>query len=135
MVKIIFREYPAIDYDTFSKKIDEIINKESTTLNSQVARAIRSAVANGPVDVFDQGGKVLNIDQILIPGQVSVIQIDHIVDKMPVLLYLLLMINKKKIFKNDQTPLVMFLDEAHELFPKISDTTCSFSSGEWVQVE
>jgi len=121
MVKMIFKEYPAIDYENFSKKITEIIKREGSSLNTQVARAIQGAILNGPADVFDQGGKVLRIEDILIPGQVSVIQIDHIVDKMPVLLYLLLMINKKKLYTTDQTPVVMVLDEAHELFPKIAN--------------
>ncbi len=121
MVKTIFKEYPAIDYDGFSKKIDDIIKREATTLNPQVAKAIKGAIINGPMDVFDQGGHNLEIEDILVPGQVSVIQIDHIVDKMPVLLFLLLMINKKKIYENDMTPLILMLDEAHELFPKISN--------------
>ena len=118
MVKMIFKDYPAVDYENFTNKINEIIRRESNTLNSQVAKAIQGAITNGPVDIFDQGGNVLQIKDILVPGQVSVIQIDHIVDKMPVLLYLLLMINRKKIYENDQTPVIMVLDEAHELFPK-----------------
>ncbi len=122
MVKKIFDEYPAIDYYGFSQKIDQIINSEKDTINPQVARAIKGAVANGPIEIFDQGGGIpLQIDDVLVPGQVSVIQIDHIVDKMPVLLYLLLMINKKKIYEGDQTPLMLVLDEAHELFPKSSN--------------
>lgn len=118
MVKAIFKNYPAINYDTFGKKINEFIKQESYTLNAQVAKAIQGAITNGPADIFDQGGKVLHLKDILVPGQVSVIQIDHIIDKMPVLLYLLLMINRKKIYEDDQTPVVMVLDEAHELFPK-----------------
>jgi len=121
MVKMIFKDYPAVDYESFSKKISETIKRESSTLNAQVAKAIQGAITNGPVDIFDQGGKVLHLKDILIPGQVSVIQIDHIVDKMPVLLYLLLMINRKKIYENDQTPVIMVLDEAHELFPKTAN--------------
>jgi len=121
MVKKVFNEYPAVSYKTFSDKINEIITHEGQTLNTQVARAIKGAIVNGPIEVFDQGGIPLQIDDILVPGQVSVIQIDHILDKMPILLYLLLMINKKKIHENDQTPLVMVLDEAHELFPKVKD--------------
>ncbi len=122
MVKTVFNEYPAISYKIFSDKINEIINRESQTLNSQVARAIKGAIVNGPIEVFDQGGIPLQIDEILVPGQVSVIQIDHILDKMPILLYLLLMINKTKIHQNNQTPLVLVLDEAHELFPKVKDS-------------
>jgi len=121
MVKMIFKDYPAVDYENFGNKITEIIRRESSTLNAQVAKAIQGAITNGPIDIFDQGSNVLQVKDILIPGQVSVIQIDHIVDKMPVLLYLLLMINKKKIYENDQTPVIMVLDEAHELFPKNSD--------------
>lgn len=121
MVKTLFKEYPAVSYKIFSEKIDEIIRREGQALNPQVARAIKGAVVNGPIEVFDQGGIPLQIDDILVPGQVSVIQIDHIVDKMPILLYLLLMINKTKIHQNVQTPLILVLDEAHELFPKVKD--------------
>jgi len=119
LVRKVFLNYPGISYPEFTKKIKIYMEQESDALNSAVQKTINNAVINGPSEYFDQGGIPLTINDLLVPGQVSVLQVDHIINQVPVLLYVLMMINKRKIFDNDLTPCMIFVDEAHRLFPKI----------------
>lgn len=125
-VKEIFQEYPAIDFEDFEKKIQKNMDSEGDILNVQVKRAILGAIKNGPKELFDQGGVPLKVEQLIVPGQVSVIQVNHIQNPLPVLLYILMMINKRKIFEEDMTPTILMVDEAHELFPRVGGNTQNY---------
>ena len=125
-VKKVFQDYPAIDFDQFEDKITANMNAEGDILNTQVKRAILGAMKNGPRELFDQGGVPLNVDQLIKPGQVSVIQVNHIQNPLPVLLYILMLINKRKIFEENMSPLMLMVDEAHELFPRVGGNTQNY---------
>lgn len=113
----VFQQYPNADFNTFKTVMNRILDT-SDYLHSSVKNAIKTALEHGPADYFDKGTDYLLLDDMLVEGQVSTIQVDHIPSAMPVLLYLLMMIHKKKILEKDETPLIMVLDEAHDIFPK-----------------
>ncbi len=84
--------------------------------------AILRSLYSGIEDIFDQSGEYLEVEKLISPGTVSVIDCSGLTDiylSRQVALYLFLAIKKHKIdVKNRDFPVLIVFDEAHELFPR-----------------
>lgn len=110
--------HPDVDYATFAMRLRTSIENDDTVHPAQ-RDAIARAVENGPREFFDARGTPLLLADLFQPGQISVVQVRHLGDaQLTVLLYLLMQVNTLKIVQGNTDPLVLVVDEAHEIFPR-----------------
>ncbi|GAB4311196.1 MAG: hypothetical protein Kow0069_11500 [Promethearchaeota archaeon] len=120
IVRKLLKEHPALTYDQFERMVQAELDADDA-VNKSVRNAIVNAIRNGPRQFFDQGGEVLDVGDFMVPGKVSVLNVGGMSDCMPVLLYVLSLINRYKIVeKRSDPPLLLVVDEAHQLFPQMS---------------
>lgn len=117
IVQNLLAKYPSPTYIQFIELVKKQIENQDE-FNPQIRKAIINALENGPIDYFDQGGEILTIDKLMQPGKIISIQVNHIYNPLPILLYILILLNKRKIFENDLNPVLIMIDEIHQLFPK-----------------
>ena len=119
-------EYEITTFYEFREAVKKILNKFSDIfgipLHDSQRDAILRALYTGIEDIFDQTGKYLDVEKLIFPGIVSVIDCSGLTDirlARQVALYLFLAVKKYKIdIKNKDFPVLIVFDEAHELFPR-----------------
>jgi len=124
----IMNDYPISTFVDFREALKFVIENFKGNfeypLNVSQRDAILRASYSDIEDIFDQEGEYLDIEQLITPGNLSVIDCSGLCDNRlarQVALYLFLVIKKHKIsIKNRDQPVVIVFDEAHEIFPRIS---------------
>lgn len=86
--------------------------------------AIIRVTESNMFEIFDQPDlDPLNVERILAPGKITVIDVHDLTDdqQRTVALYLLSVLHRYKIKRDNSTGLLLFFDEAHRLFPRAGD--------------
>lgn len=119
-------EYEITTFYEFREAVKKILDKFSDIFGMPIHDSQRDAILRalytGIEDIFDQTGKYLDVEKLILPGVVSVIDCSGLTDirlARQVALYLFLAVKKYKIdVKNKDFPVLIVFDEAHELFPR-----------------
>lgn len=126
ITRYVFKNYQIPTFYEFRAAFREILTRYKETFGVPLHDAQKDALLRGMYtgieDIFDQNGEYLDIEGLIKPGMVSVIDCSGMTDirlSRQIALYLFLAIKKYKIdVKNSDLPVLIFFDEAHELFPR-----------------
>ncbi len=125
----IFLENNPATYSTYRKEFEKELENPTIKASETLARNQRQALIRtlqGDVKLFfDRNGKSFNLFNLIKPGKVLVFDLKN-VSKEKTILYVLLMLQKLKFETNVlKSPVIVVVDEAHEVFKNVSGSSQS----------
>jgi len=123
----IFLEKDPATYSIFIKEFENELENHTIKASELLTRGQRQALIRTLQDdvklFFDKNGKSFNLVNLIKPGRVIVFDLKNL-SKEKTILYVLLMLQKIKFEKNDlKSPVIVVVDEAHEVFKNISGSS------------
>jgi len=123
----IFSESDPATYSDFRKEFENELENPTIKASESLAKVQRQALIRTLQDdiklFFDKKGKSFNLENLIKPGKVLVFDLKNL-SKEKTILYVLLMLQKLK-FENNvlKSPVIVVVDEAHEVFKNISGSS------------
>lgn len=124
--KIFFNNNPQT-YAQFQRAFEEELSNPTlpitNTLNEPQRRALRQTLYSDANTFFDQPGSQFSLSNLIQPGKVLVFDL-HKLPREKAILYVLTRLRTLKFeTKNIETPIIVIIDEAHEVFKKVTGSS------------